>query len=400
MICKYPPIQGGVSAECYWTAQCLAEMGNAVSVLTNAQEVEDDYRITMNPEDEKLLSGFWKSNTVRVVSTYSDKHHIFVPQTNPFVSKLLSLGMNMVQDEKPDLIWAHYIEPYGVVAFLLSRLTGIPYVIRHAGSDIGRLMPTAQLRAIHCKVLQNSIAVITHQLHHERFVQLGVPFHSLIRSTSVKTMPDLFFPTPFSIHSPIVLGVYGKTGESKGTDALFDALTLLRKEEVRIKVRAHWGGRNISQYLQKIRDFALDGDTLNVSGFIAHWRIPEFIRSCDAIFFLENRFSIGFHHSSVPLEVVSCGRPVITTAEMARKPFYENILKDGKNAFVIEGNITGEKVAAEVKRVKDVFGGQGDVHLSSPSFVSRVHLRIRLYKLLEDIRLRLSYHSFGKEQMI
>src|SRR3989344_2771655 len=181
MICKYPPIQGGVSAECYWTVQLLAEMRHDVSVLTNAQEVEEEYRITMSPEDEKLLYGFSKPDSVRISFTHADRRHVFVPQTNPSISKLLSLGLEMVETLKPDFIWAHYLEPYGVVAMMLSKITGIPYVFRHAGSDIGRLMLTSQLRRIHYKVLQNAIMIMTQPHHHERLTTLGISTQRLGR---------------------------------------------------------------------------------------------------------------------------------------------------------------------------------------------------------------------------
>jgi hypothetical protein len=38
---KYPPIQGGVSAQTYWAARGLAAGGHDVSVVTKAAEVED-----------------------------------------------------------------------------------------------------------------------------------------------------------------------------------------------------------------------------------------------------------------------------------------------------------------------------------------------------------------------
>lgn len=42
---KYPPIQGGVSAQCYLMCRWLAERGHEVDVVTNADEVEECYRL-------------------------------------------------------------------------------------------------------------------------------------------------------------------------------------------------------------------------------------------------------------------------------------------------------------------------------------------------------------------
>ena len=46
-IVKYPPIQGGVSAQSYWLCRGLAEAGHDVHVVTNADEVEGDYRLVL-----------------------------------------------------------------------------------------------------------------------------------------------------------------------------------------------------------------------------------------------------------------------------------------------------------------------------------------------------------------
>src|ERR1044072_2169634 len=50
-ICKYPPIQGGVSMHGYWAARGLAQKGHKVFVVTNADEVEQTFRIHLTKED-------------------------------------------------------------------------------------------------------------------------------------------------------------------------------------------------------------------------------------------------------------------------------------------------------------------------------------------------------------
>lgn len=53
---KYPPIQGGVSMHCYWAARGLAEQGHRVFVVTNADEVEETFRIRI-PEADRVEGG-------------------------------------------------------------------------------------------------------------------------------------------------------------------------------------------------------------------------------------------------------------------------------------------------------------------------------------------------------
>ena len=47
LVGKYPPIQGGVSAQTYWFAQELANQGHQVHIVSNADEVEAGYRTTI-----------------------------------------------------------------------------------------------------------------------------------------------------------------------------------------------------------------------------------------------------------------------------------------------------------------------------------------------------------------
>ena len=385
IIGKYPPIQGGVSADNYWTAQLLAEMGHEVHVLTNADEVESDYRIAMNENDERKLRGFSKPNSVTLYRTEIDARHVFIPQTNPSVSKLLSLGLEIIATNRPDFIWAHYLEPYGVVAYLLSTITKVPYVFRHAGSDIGRLMLTEQLATLHKETLRNASLILTNPRHHDRFTAVGVESHRLAKAVPTRMRGDLFFPTEFSVDDELRLGIYGKMGKSKGTDVLAKALTQLAHEDFPFAFRSHWGGRHLPDHGKAFAEAPLAG-RVELGGFIPHWRIPDFIRSVHAILFLEHRFSITFHQPGVPLEVLACGRPVITTEEIAEKPLYRDMLKDGTNAFIVKGDVMPNNIADTIRRAFTTLRAVPS-HLFFPVAQSDVGMRVQMYELLEHISL-------------
>src|SRR3989344_2931849 len=249
MICKYPPIQGGVSAEAYWTANAFAELGHSVFVLTNANEVEDAYKARLDENDLILLRGFRIKDCIRLHSTTLDKNHVYVPQNNPSVSKLVSLGLEVIEEFKPDFIYSYYLEPYGVVAMFLSKITGIPYTIRHAGSDIGRLMPTGQLKILYHEVFLAAKAVFTTERHHVMLGSIGVSSEKFVKPVSARLPGDVFHSEDRSPRSSCVrIGIYGKVGEAKGTlPALQVIKTLLSRGEP-VQFRAHWGGRDMYKY--------------------------------------------------------------------------------------------------------------------------------------------------------
>lgn len=86
---KYPPIEGGVSAQAYWAARGLAEPGHEIFVVTNAAEAKDSFRILLESADTPFLQpSFPGGGSVQV---FEPEHHsrrmTHIPRSNPFVSK-------------------------------------------------------------------------------------------------------------------------------------------------------------------------------------------------------------------------------------------------------------------------------------------------------------------------
>ena len=91
MIGKFPPIEGGVSVQQYWSAHALAQQGHQIHVVTNANEVEPRFRMFMRAEDWLACEGEYPGGFVRVHWTErfgpAQRH---IPLHNPFASKLAS----------------------------------------------------------------------------------------------------------------------------------------------------------------------------------------------------------------------------------------------------------------------------------------------------------------------
>lgn len=318
-ISKYPPIQGGVSAECFWLAQTLSELGHSILVLTNSEEVEPEYKVEWTDVDKAFCDKRRGDHPVIVVSTVHDDNHYYIPRGTPIVSKLVSKGLELIADFKPDFIFSSYLEPYGVAGAFLSAVTGIPHATTHAGSDVGRLMKTDGLAKCYEMIFQRACAVVTN-----RGDELGILPEKRVPVQSVRLRPELFYPKPRSSNGTIVLGVYGKVGRQKGTSELLTVTSRLIAKGMNIELRCLWGGKGMGAVMQTISSLGLERD-VHVSSFVPHWRVPEFIWGCDAIMFLENNFPILEHYPLVPLEALACGRPVLMTSEIARKGIYRRL---------------------------------------------------------------------------
>src|ERR1700674_5650717 len=101
-VCKYPPIEGGVSMHVYWTARGLAQRGHRVFVVTNANEVEPAFRLHLSKADRELGGEYAKvfpesSGAVKVYSTEPPSAQLYyIPLNNPSVTRLATVATNVI----------------------------------------------------------------------------------------------------------------------------------------------------------------------------------------------------------------------------------------------------------------------------------------------------------------
>lgn len=371
VIGKYPPIEGGVSASTYWTCRILAELGHEVHVVTNASEVEPQYRMWLQKEDQEMLQpDFTETGGGRVIVHYtaSSERRLYIPWANPYVTKLAGLGLAVGRSQSPDLIYARYFEPYGVAAALVSSCLGMPYRVSHAGSDIGRLALIPELAEVYREVLGRAEKVITTPRHQERLEALGAKPDSFLFDRVFSIPTQLFNPRtkPLNIKGFIAqteewcgelnypssltgiisringeemnlglpfVGVYGKIGEVKGSFDLLAAFTECQGANLVAMVN----GPTLAflQFLNQIEAEGLMG-RVAILPFLPHWRVPSFIRACRAICFLERKFPITFHTPTIPREVLACGVCLVCSDEVVSKSSFRSNVVDWKNMVVVD----------------------------------------------------------------
>jgi glycosyltransferase involved in cell wall biosynthesis len=364
-IIKYPPIQGGVSATSYWMTRALAERGHQIFVVTNANEVEDDYRIYMDEDDREwyetrsATGGF-----ARVCRTQASSIALsHIPQANPFVTKLSSIATQTIRRHDCEVLFAFYLQPYGLAAHLAAHWTGVPYIIRHAGSDLGRLMRQPGLTTAYREVIKAADSVWTGPTMKNTFLALGVPedriwhgpgpqlptlfnpehppldvnglLRRLARSKSAHVRGVLTNTSPIDLSKPTI-GIYGKVGEVKGSFDLLRALASLKRERLDFNFVALTQGTFLPGFKQLVHELDLHERTW-ILPFIPHWKIPGFIRACTAVCFLERDFPISFHTPTIPREVMACGTCLLLSGEIVEKQArMRKKLSDGENIVIVD----------------------------------------------------------------
>jgi len=171
-ISKYPPIQGGISAKTYWLAQGFAERGIETHVVTNGNCVESEYRIEdTSPAEPSNLH-------IHFVDPDLPWH---IPYSDLYVPRLLDKALQVTRENQIDLIDTGYLIPYGIVGYLLSEITGIPYVLRHGGSDIKKFLREGVFNDLLKKVIQKAVAIITDSHSRDVFQSLNSSLHMVPR---------------------------------------------------------------------------------------------------------------------------------------------------------------------------------------------------------------------------
>ena len=337
-IIKFPPIQGGVSRFNWRLVHALAQTGHQVTVVTNANEVESNYRLALSDEDKARLTAHYDSGgwVKLVTTTPMSVRYKHIPSSNPFVTKLAGLATDSIIDNDCDFIFASYFEPYCIAALLASEWTNTPFVVQHAGSDLSRLMNQPDLTRSYKEMLRRAQGILTH--NPRPFLGIGISRENIYEPEK-PDLPDWFSPTvqPLDMNkmisklqyqgyplpntrpidpSKLILGVYGKPGPFKGARELIESAGRLHKRGYQFQLVFVSG---LSDVLQSAAKETGIEDTVWIFPYIAPWKIPHFIAACSAIAFLEHDFPIKFHTPSVASEVFAVGKCLITTQEIIDK---------------------------------------------------------------------------------
>jgi glycosyltransferase involved in cell wall biosynthesis len=346
----------------YWTAHALALRGHDVHVVTNAKEVRPPFRMHMRPQDWMRCEARYGPGAVTLHWTDPvDPSQSYIPMASPFVSKLAATAARVYSDHPYDVIFSHYMEPYGVAGHLAAQMVKVPHVVRMAGSDAGRLWHHPQFEALYDHVLRSAEAVVIGGAVAERAAQRGVNPNRIVFGGGFLVPEDLFSPDgptldlatlqaevksdpdlrdllwgEFAGDRPY-FGVCGKLGENKGSFAVLAAMRRLKQAglEVGLVALAHGPPAIERAFRRYARKLGVADRILQIP-FLPHWRVPEFLRSCLAVCCLEQDFPIEFHTPIIPREVLLCGTCLIASTEVVRKfPAYGR-LPNGYGCVAIE----------------------------------------------------------------
>lgn len=336
-ISKYPPIEGGESSKAYWLAKALGERGHEIHVVTNAWEVESDYRENIKSSD---LDINYQPKGVYLHNTDPFIEPTYIPYSKPYTEKIASLAIDIIKEYDLQLIDSWYILPYVISGFLAKTITNKPQVMRHAGSDMSRLLSSPYLGTLFTSIFERVDKIITYPSMKERFMSFGIPEKKLFLNNKVSIDTKAFNPevkpidlslyTDKNINGLPIITYIGKVGVTKGIYELAEAASKIKDDFLLLFVSK---GKGLDKFKGAIERLGIQDKTIFIN-FVPPWKIPSIIKKSTCIVIPERDFPVVQHTPILPREVMAVGKCMILSDELYNKRRSVEI-QDEQNVLVV-----------------------------------------------------------------
>jgi glycosyltransferase involved in cell wall biosynthesis len=347
VISKYPPIEGGVSSKTYWICKGLGKLGNKVYVVTNAWEVEKEFREDIPKRELSEL----EPKNVRLFST-SSSPPFHIPYSQCYLSKLTSLALNVVKEYDPNVLFSFYFMPYGLCGYLVKMITRKPFVLRHAGSDITRLFEYPFFRNLFIEMFSNADKILTSQNKKQLFLNLKIPESKLsplydgvdTEAFNPRTKPfDLSKYTGKNLDGIPIFTYIGKISKLKQTYNFLKAVAKIKDEKFVILLIVG-SGKYVEDLKGFVKSLHLEKKVIFMP-FQPPWKIPSLMTKSTAIVSPESEetpyLPTGTHYPIIIREAMACGCCTIIGEGIHKKGLYTQ-LEDGVNTITINPENTSE----------------------------------------------------------
>ena len=308
VISKYPPIEGGIAAKTYWFCRALAGRGHIIHIVTNRIDADPEYSV--DPYEEELQL---ENITIHRPLGEIPWH---IPNDRHVDMELLDCAIRVAKDIKADIIDTGYLVPYGLIGYLAGRITGIPYLLKHGGSDVNKFMRAGLWDNLFKEVFSHASMVVTDRTNHNTLGKLS----DHIRVT-IPYVPDPHFYKPLraSRQGKPILALIGKTNyywRHKGWHRVVDIMQQLQDDFNFMIVSQGIGLKDFRQYVdERIRG------SVEWRSFVHPSKMPELLNEVDGVFMFYKDLPYPAF-SNLVTEVLYCGKTVITDHTNIIK-FYE-----------------------------------------------------------------------------
>lgn len=360
IISKFPPLEGGIAAKTYWLARAYADAGLQVHVISNGNTAEQEYRIEGCYPHVYEIPGV----TLHEVEETFPWH---IPDEKHSLAKLVDKFLEVHSQHQIDIIDTGYLIPYGIAGYLANRITGIPYVIRHGGSDIAKFVRQGHLSHLLRETIKNANAVITDEENQELFSSFNK--HVEVIAPYVPN-PNYFFPASSRVSGAPRLTFIGKINwhwGRKGLDLFAKSLNYFPSDwEPRIIGQ----GRGKKRFLEKFPNCNLPP----IEYFVPPWKVPQIFRESDFVFCMAVDEPIP-SFSNTLAEALSCGAKVVLLAPVPG----QLRIKEKKNVLAVS-DARPENFAQLLQQASEQHSVKIPVKISTDEYENYISANIRILR--------------------
>ncbi len=308
ILSKFPPLQGGISAKTYWLACAYAKEGHNVHVVSNANLTEKVYTIPGCYPHIQRLEGV----TIHEVDPDLPWH---IPNEPHSLARLVDTALQVVKQHEIDVIDTGYMVPYGIAGYLVHQIAGVPYVLRHGGSDIEKFLLQGRYSRLLEETVANAEVVITDQSRRSLFEKRCK--RMAILPPYVPT-PDFFSPLAKGSNRKVRILFLGKINwhwQRKGLELIGRCVKNLPKDW---EMQLIGGGKGKARLRQSLRDEGITG--LQIRHFIPPWEVPSIMQKADFVCCLRVAEPIE-SFSNLVAEALACGSIPVVADDFDTTPY-------------------------------------------------------------------------------
>lgn len=222
----------------------------------------------------------------------------------PFLVAAFATLLWTVLTRRPQMIHAHWVLPNGLVAAVVSGLTGVPFILSLHGSDIF-LARRVRVFGLVAGWVMRRAAAVTACSPELREVAITLGARPDVRLVAWGADPAIFHPVERNGGPPVVAAL-GRLVAKKGFDVLVEAWPLVAAAVPGARLRI--GGDGAMR-------LALDRPGVELAGQVAWDDVPRFLAEAD-IFVLPSRRDSRGNLDGLPtvlLEAMGCGAAVVAS---------------------------------------------------------------------------------------
>jgi len=227
--------------------------------------------------------------------------------------RLIAAALAMAADNRPDVVECNYLAPYGIAALVVSRLLAVPLIVRHAGSDLVKLLGWDQTRAALDSLLTSADLVVSNGDAIDRLKSFTSKIIVLPRYVPD---PKWFNADPQRCEERLILyaGKLNYYLQLKALDSLLEALRL--RDSWKLLIIG--GGKGKEAFETAVKVNGLE-NRVRFMDFLPPEKMPGMLGAAQLVWAVERQGDVS-DFSNIVWEAISCGRTCLISSNVIQHP--------------------------------------------------------------------------------